>query len=111
MKKHPELRLSLTGRKGFLLLALLLAALLISGTASANVDDITLRYRPIDVANPFINSAWQKGINWANEEYDFTSTIKAGTWSLGSRNSVYLTKDQISSLKSSTKSNRDQLKY
>ncbi len=43
MKKHPELRLSLTGRKGFLLLALLLAALLIGGTAwAADGDDIPL---------------------------------------------------------------------
>ncbi len=43
MKKHPELRLSLTGRKGFLLLVLLLAALLIGGTAlAADGDDIPL---------------------------------------------------------------------
>lgn len=58
MKKHPELRLSLTGRKGFLLLVLLLAVLLISGTAwAADGDDIQLTLNQETTVN--INSvAW-----------------------------------------------------
>lgn len=71
MKKHPEMRLSLTGRNGFLLLALLLIALLISGTAWADSDneltleqestltfngDINLTYTPNQTGNYLFSS-------------------------------------------------------
>ena len=76
-----------------------------------NVGEVNLLYRPIDVSNPFINASWKKGVNWTNEEYDFTKTIHASTWSGGSLYSIYLTDSQIEDLRSSTSSNRDQLPY
>lgn len=75
------------------------------------VSEFELLYRPIDVTNPFINKSWQKGANWINSEYDFTSTIKANTWATKSLLSVSLSADEIVDLKASTRSNRDQLLY
>ena len=66
-----------------------------------NVKDVEYSYRPIDVANPFINSKWEKGENWINDEYDFTKTIHSNTWSESTRNEISIPANDISEIKNS----------
>ena len=76
-----------------------------------NVNNVKLTYRPIDITNPFINDSWKKGVNWINDDFDFTSTIKKNTWEGNSLYSIYLTSKQISELKESNLNNRDLYPY
>ena len=60
-----------------------------------------LLYRSIDLKNPFINSSWKKGENWANSAYDFTNTIHANTWSESTRNTISISAKDITEIKNS----------
>ena len=69
-----------------------------------------MKYRPIDVTNPFINSDWKKGENWINDKYNFISIIHATTWSEPAQKSITLAKDDIQAIKDSNnyyQSNKD----
>ena len=66
------------------------------------ISDQELKYRQIDVTNPFINSDWKKGENWINDNYNFISIIHATTWSEPTQNIITLTKDDIQEIKNST---------
>ena len=49
------------------------------------VFNVELKYRPIEISNPFINNSYladlsKKDVNWINSKYDFTKVIKADTW-------------------------------
>ena len=66
-------------------------------------------YRIIDVINPFVNNTREIPWNWRNYTQDFTNTIHKDTWS-DSRTPLYsfdLSKEQISSIKSSNANNKE----
>ena len=66
-----------------------------------------IRYRSIDVSNPFINDKWQKGKNWVNDKYDFTQAIHANTWNVAQKAEITLQSKEIDEVKSSNRSNYD----
>ena len=70
------------------------------------IKEQDIEYRPIDVTNPFINSKWEKGINWVNSNYDFTKTISAKTWSEKTLNKVDLPSSRIEEIKRSNEAYR-----
>ena len=92
-----------------------LTGLAAGSTIDNNKCDITIaeqevKYRPIDVTNPFINSDWKKGENWINDKYNFISIIHATTWSEPAQKSITLAKDDIQAIKDSNnyyQSNKD----
>ena len=78
-----------------------------------NILDPDLKYRIVDVANPFINKDYDKGDNWYNEEEDFTSVIKSDTWST-STSPLYvfnLDSDSIKAIKNDNRSDISKNKY
>ena len=62
-----------------------------------------LKYRPIELTNPFINSSYEKGQNWLNKKYDFTRTIHANTWNVA--NTLYTIEYSASQLEALNQSN------
>ncbi len=73
---------------------------------SIKVIENTLKYRSIDVKNPFINDDWEKGYNWTNSEYDFTKTIHSSTWSEGTYNKIKISSSDIEALQKSNSKNK-----
>ena len=65
------------------------------------VIDSTYIYRPIDVKNPFISESWEKGENWSNNKYDFTSVIHSTTWSESTDKKIKITAKDIEELQTS----------
>ena len=78
---------------------------------SLKISERNLIYRPIDVANPFIDSSWKKGENWVNTMYDFTKTIHANTWSEKSIYKINLPSEMISEIKTSNARNNSSDPY
>lgn len=66
------------------------------------VKSSDMKYRPISLTNPFINSSWKKGENWVNSEYDFTKAIHATTWNEATLYDIGLTAKQLNSLRENT---------
>ena len=64
-------------------------------------DKGDIKYRIIDVTNPFVNKDYEKGENWVNEKYDYTSVIDENTWRNNSLYNFDLDSDTISSIKRS----------
>lgn len=78
-----------------------------------NVLNPDLKYRIVDVVNPFINNSYEKGENWYNKDADFTSVIKNDTWST-STEPLYVFKldsDSIEQIKRDNRSDKAKNKY
>ena len=71
-----------------------------------NKDNI--KYRPIEVKNPFINSSWKKGENWINNIFSFTSAIHGTTWSESTYNRIVIRASDIKAIKASNKTEQNQ---
>ena len=65
-----------------------------------------IKYRPIDINNPFINDSWEKGENWVNSQYDYTGIIDKDIWNKRALYNINLSKDDISAIKKSNYNNR-----
>ena len=78
---------------------------------SISVSESEYMYRPIDVGNPFINSSWEKGKNWINENYDFTKAIHSATWSENTYKKIVITAQDIEAIKKSNSDNRTSSPY
>ena len=73
--------------------------------------DVNIKYRPIALTNPFINSDYKKGDNWVNEKYDFTKIINSNVWSRKALYDITLTSLQIEDLKYSNIKNQSSSPY
>lgn len=78
---------------------------------SIKVSEAGLIYRPIDVYNPFINSEWKIGVNWANSLYDFTKVIHDTTWSEAADKKISLSANDIVEIKESNSKYRSNSPY
>ena len=63
--------------------------------------DDTIKYRIINVTNPFVNSTREIPKNWLNAIYDYTKTIKSDTWSRSSLYKFYISKEDLTDIKRS----------
>ena len=63
-----------------------------------------VKYRPMNVANPFINNEYEKGHNWVNEHYDFTKIIEPDIWTRSPETVVDLKASDIVELQSNNAS-------
>lgn len=70
-----------------------------------------VKYRPIELTNPFINKNYRKGENWVNDMYDFTKTIDANIWSKNALYDINLTAEQIDEVKASNEKNKADSPY
>ena len=71
----------------------------------------TYTYRPIEVANPFINSDWKKGDNWVNSLYDFTNVIHSTTWSENLYKKIELPAEDIGAIQKSNSNYKSNSPY
>lgn len=78
---------------------------------SLNIQSTNLLYRIINVANPFINNKYDKGINWYNAYNDYTGVIESNTWSLPSKYIFTLNSDSIRIIKKDNDSSEGKNKY
>ena len=70
-----------------------------------DVAKVDIKYRSIDVGNPFINDKWERGENWVNDKYDFTKAIHANTWNVAKKAEITLQSREIDEVKRSNNSN------
>ena len=82
-----------------------------NNACSIKISDLNLLYRPIDITNPFISDSWEKGENWINSVYDFTSTIHSNVWSGNSLYKIKLSADMVNEIQKSNKVNKSDSPY
>ena len=70
-----------------------------------NLDETSMIYRPIDVGNPFINEKREKGENWVNENFNYTSTIDDKVWTGKALYVFDLSSETINEIKESNNKN------
>lgn len=75
------------------------------------VFPIEIKYRPIDLDNPFINKDYRKGENWINEKYDFTKAIHTNTWSEKALYDISLDNKLMDNIKENNEKNKDDSPY
>ena len=84
---------------------------IVNNKCNIKVIDDEYFYRPVDINNPFINSNWEIGKNWLNDNYSFTNIIKPNIWSSDAFVTIDLSKEEISSIKKSNNDYRESYPY
>lgn len=83
----------------------------INNMCNVTLLPVTVKYRPIDVSNPFINSEWKKGDNWVNSKFNFTNVIHASTWSEVADKTFNMPAEDIAAIKKSNSVNASSSPY
>lgn len=115
-KIYIDTKATPTGKDSYYQMTINLSGIVNDSTAENTfcymaIPGTSILYRPIDVANPFINASWKPGENWINKKYDFRKVIHATTWSEGSLYTIGLSKDDITSLQNSNKNHSGSSPY